>query len=58
MAVVNHQLDEDGYQEAVAWTWSGNAPAHAFYAACGRQVTNQLRDEGRQVAFSRRRFGA
>ena len=58
MAVANHQLDDDGYEEAVLWTWSGYATAHAFYAACGWQATNQLRDEGRQVAFSRCRFGA
>jgi GNAT superfamily N-acetyltransferase len=58
MAVVNHQLDDDGYAEAVLWTWSGYASAYALYAACGWQVTNQIRDEGRQVAFSRLRFGA
>jgi hypothetical protein len=58
MAVVNRQLDDDVYAGAVLWTWWGYAPAHALYAACGWQVTNRLRDKGRQVAFSRRRFGA
>jgi GNAT superfamily N-acetyltransferase len=58
MAVANRQLHQDGYVEAVAWTWPGYAPAHALYAAHRWQVTTQRRDEGRQVAFSRCRLGA
>ena len=58
MATVNRQLDDDGYEQAVLWTWSGYAAAYGLYSACGWHLTERARDEGKQVAFSRRRFGA
>jgi GNAT superfamily N-acetyltransferase len=53
MARVNEQLDRDGYERAMLWTWADYPAAAAFYPAMGWTRGDQYRDEGRQVSYWR-----
>lgn len=53
MARANDQLDRDGYERAVVWTWADYPAAAAFYPAMGWTRGDQCRDGGRQVSYWR-----
>lgn len=53
MTQANDQLDRDGYERAVVWTWADCPAAAAFYPAMGWTRGDQYRDDGRQVSYWR-----
>lgn len=55
MAVANEQLDRDGFDRAVLWTWVGYPAAAAFYPKVGWRLTARRRDRGRQICYERAR---
>ncbi len=55
--VVNADLDADGYELAVLWTWADYPAAARFYPAVGWTCTDRYPESGRQVCYSRPRHG-
>jgi GNAT superfamily N-acetyltransferase len=53
MALANEQLDRDGFERAVLWTWTNYLVAAAFYPKVGWHPTNGRRDQGRQTCYER-----
>lgn len=53
MARANAQLDRDGYERAVLWTWTDYPAAARFYPAMGWTRCGLHRDDGRQVSYWR-----
>ena len=53
MARANEQLDRDGYERAVLWTWADYPAAAGFYPAMGWSRRELYRDGGRQVSYWR-----
>jgi GNAT superfamily N-acetyltransferase len=55
MVLANDQLDRDGFEQAVLWTWADYPAAAAFYPKVGWQPTSRRRDRGHQVCYERAR---
>lgn len=53
MAVAQHFLRVDGYDEAILWTVDGYEQGIAFYEAMGWRRDGGVRDGGRQIRFRR-----
>ena len=51
MAVAQHFLRVDGYDEAILWTVDGYEQGIAFYEAMGWCRDGGIRDDGRQIRF-------